>query len=400
MNKIKLRKFPYPFSAALAICSDIDACFPMERFLNLQKYLCSSKETFIGRGLGLEIGNSFWFFRNSEHKGISYFEERTSQKTDFAPYILELVKSGYLDSLHTYGDFNQGGFERKYAELAVDEIVKQNMNIKIWINHGNKNNSQNIGNLSYFKGDEPNNLSYHFDLTKSLGIKYYWISQITHLVGQSASSTIKNSFRNQVQRLYALKNMGKQINPFFSNLVMDEYQLRDGNKILAFQRFINPWGKYSFTDINNLKHQISRNVLNELIANEGYLILYTHLGHNNSSEQIIPKDAQLVFEELTSRYRGGEIFLTTTSRLLQYYEVTQNIKYEIKENGNLKEIHISLSNNEIDEKALQGITFYTDVPERTVLIFNKKNMHVQINGADKNKMRSISIPWKKLEYPF
>ena len=68
---IWIRKFPYPFKAALAICSDIDETQTIEEFLEIQRFLCSEDSTRLGEGLGLEIGNSFYFY--DEKRRFSFF---------------------------------------------------------------------------------------------------------------------------------------------------------------------------------------------------------------------------------------------------------------------------------------------------------------------------------------
>ena len=58
---VSMRKFPYPYSAAIAICSDIDDTNTTEEFLEIQRFLNSKNSTSMGEGIGLEIGNSFYF---------------------------------------------------------------------------------------------------------------------------------------------------------------------------------------------------------------------------------------------------------------------------------------------------------------------------------------------------
>lgn len=399
-SKISLRKFPFPFQCALAICSDVDATESLGRYLELQKFLCTDEETSSGKGLSLDIGNSFWFFRNSDHPGISYFKGLTSVETDFAPYCCELIKSGYIDVLHTYGDFNNGGFQRKYAELSVNEMLKQNLDIKTWVNHGNKLNSQNIGNLYHFYGDKKTSEYYHMDLLRQTGIKYFWISQLTHLVGQDSNFTTTNFVKNHLQKLLAIKYYKRQVNPFFTNQLMKNVTLADGEIINAFMRFINPWGKYSYTDAENFPRQINEKVINELKNNNGYLILYTHLGNYKNMNEILPQKTCSVLRYLADENSKGNIFITTTTRLLTFYHVYNNLKFRIELVG--KEIRINLLQNEaaqISPTDLNGITFYTDDPENTEMFLDKKPLKKVVNPIDSTGKKSISIPWQKLEFP-
>lgn len=399
-SKISLRKFPFPFKCALAICSDVDATQSTERYLELQKFLCTDRETPSGKGVSLEIGNSFWFFRNSDHPGISYFKGLTSVETDFAPYCRELIKSGYIDVLHTYGDFNNGGFQRKYAELSVNEILKENLDIKTWVNHGNKLNSQNIGGLYHFYGDKTKSDAYHTDLLQQTGIKYFWISQLTHLVGQDSKLTTVNVFKNQLQKLLAIKYYKHQVNPFFTNQLMNTVNLEDKTEINAFMRFINPWGKYSYTDAENFPRQINEKVINELKTNQGYLILYTHLGNYKNMNDILPQKTCCMLRYLADENLKGNIFITTTTRLLTYYHVFKKLKFNIEQVG--KKINVNLILNgdaQISTNDLNGITFYTDDPENTEMYLDNKLLKKVVNPGDSTGKKSISIPWQKLEFP-
>lgn len=399
MNNIKLRKFPFPYKCGLSICSDLDGCEDISKYIEIQKFLCTNSATKIGEGIDLEVGNSFWFFRNSAKSGISYFQNLSKKETYYTPILRELIEAGIIDVIHTYGDFNNGGFERKYAEIALDEIKKKNLVINTWVNHGNRLNVQNIGNLKWFNGDNKKSSYYHMDLVKEIGIKYFWISQVTHLVGQDAKYSLNNLAKNQIQRGLALKYWRKQIPPFFSNKLLEEVKLRDNSIIKAFMRFINPWGKYSYTDINNIPYQINRTILMELIKNQGYLVLYTHLGNNSLNSTLIPENSKKHLLELAKEYYNGNIFITTTTRLLNYNEVTNGIKFKINIENGFYVIIIDGSDPNLDKNMLEGITLYTDEPEKTLVKFRDEILITQTNGKDFTGRFSISIPWIKNEFP-
>ena len=397
---VSLRKFPYPYKCALALCSDVDATPSTRRYVELQKFLCTDQETSAGNGLSLEVGNSFWFFKNSDHTGISYFNNLTTEETDFAHVCRELIKSRYIDVLHTYGDFSIGGFGRKYAEKAIDELVKRDLKVKTWVNHGNTLNSQNIGGLKEYFGAKPKNDSYHLDLLKEYGIKYFWTSQLTHLVGQDSNFNSTNFLKNQIQKLLAIKYLGRQIPPFFSNRLMDKIKQDDGNEINSFMRFINPWGKYSYTDANNFSNQLSLKVISELKANEGFMILYTHLGNYNNSNKILPDDTVESLRNLANENYRGNIFITTTTRLLTYYEVCRLINVEEKIIDDKRVINLSFKEEFLPPiEDLAGLTFYTDNPENTFVFFNSTQLETITNSVDQTGRLSVSILWKKLSFP-
>ena len=82
-------------------------------------YLNSTSQTYFGHGLGLEVGNSFWFFNGTQTSQVSYFSRLTQRETSFAGRCRELWESGHIDTLHTFGNFDDGVFHRKYAEIAI-----------------------------------------------------------------------------------------------------------------------------------------------------------------------------------------------------------------------------------------------------------------------------------------
>ena len=60
-----LRKFPYPFKAALAIASDIDSCSARD-FEEIHRFLNTTEMTAMGPGLGLDVADSMWMYDISD----------------------------------------------------------------------------------------------------------------------------------------------------------------------------------------------------------------------------------------------------------------------------------------------------------------------------------------------
>jgi len=58
---IKLRKYPYPYQAMLAICSDLDETPNKEIYFETARYLNTNEETLLGKGVGLEVGKYYLF---------------------------------------------------------------------------------------------------------------------------------------------------------------------------------------------------------------------------------------------------------------------------------------------------------------------------------------------------
>jgi len=85
INDLEILKNPYPYQAMLSITNDIDNC-SWDLFNELHTYLNTDLDTKFGRGLNIEVGNSFWFFQNpqSGEKAFSYFQDLSLKKTKYA----------------------------------------------------------------------------------------------------------------------------------------------------------------------------------------------------------------------------------------------------------------------------------------------------------------------------
>lgn len=55
-QKVELRKFPYPYRAAFAICNDLDNTPSLNIYLTIMDYLNGNFETPFGKGLALKWG--------------------------------------------------------------------------------------------------------------------------------------------------------------------------------------------------------------------------------------------------------------------------------------------------------------------------------------------------------
>ena len=131
MTKIFLRKFPYPYKAGMAICSDIDGT-SFDNFLQIHCFLNSDKHSTLGRGLNLPIADSFWMYDQPDatDSAFSYFDMH-GKETSHAPFIREMIRAGICDVMHSYGNFSHtADFSRYLAANARDELDKHDLKIK------------------------------------------------------------------------------------------------------------------------------------------------------------------------------------------------------------------------------------------------------------------------------
>src|SRR3954453_16133091 len=102
---VSLRRFPYPYRAALAIANDADL-LSAESFRRLYTFLTTDRDTEWGAGLGLDVGGNFFMFRSPDSPNIfTVFDALSRTVTEDGEFVLECARLGVLDYLHTYGCF-------------------------------------------------------------------------------------------------------------------------------------------------------------------------------------------------------------------------------------------------------------------------------------------------------
>jgi len=403
--KVRVRKFPYPYKCALSISSDIDNASSLEYFVQFMDFLNSEKQTIYGSGLGLEVGNSFWFFNGARSQQLSYFQGLTDKETPLAPIIRLFLKSKHIDTLHSWGNFDRGGFKRNYAEKGIEVLNKYNFNIPVWINHGINLNYQKIGDYPNMYGDDPTHPCYHTDLLSEIGLEFIWTGKVTHVIGQNGRKNFSVLSKLFIQKILKKTKYQHVKDPIYDddNNLIRPLLLRDGNKIWEFIRFINPWGNAGELDLYEFVDQINTKNLKRLIKNQGFMILYTHFNENLFTE--IPIKLKHYLNILKKMVNRKEILMGTTSRILKYLEVSNYISYEVQELEDKVIIFIDdkmycpIGIKSVKSSHLIGLTFYIKIPKPHKIIFKNKLYETTLNSPDQTGKESISIAWEKLEYP-
>ena len=408
-DKVVLRKFPYPYKAALTICSDIDGTTTKEEFLEIQKYLNTKEETSMGEGVGLEIGNSFVMYAPSTC-AFSYF----SGNLENAQIIRKYINSGYMDFMHSYGE--KVDFTRKDAIEAIKELNDNQCKVDVWVDHAKT--PDNLGDdVTFGLGDHPESSAYHSDLTLAYGIKFLWLGRITTVIGQSAPITLKtfSSIYDSRRPVDSLRNMMKE---FAKNVLavlgnrkyamhksydlIRVAKLDDGQKAYEFLRFDNYWkGIATGATSKRLAYVISRRTLERLKEVGGYMVVYTHLGKNSDCSQVIAEETQNALRDLASEQERGNIYVTTTSRLLNYYLNYKYLKWSQETKGDETVITISSVEDPVfgsfipTIEDLQGITFYVPHNDKARVYMNNKEIRdIQRNPPDYEERESVTI-WKR-----
>lgn len=393
-----LRRIPYPYRAMLAICSDLDETPDQQVYFETIRYLNTTETTNMGRGLGLETGNTIYFDMPPEQFAYWNTDDRGRA------IIRTLIQSGHIDCLHSYGDL---ATTRAHAARALEELSRHNCQLEVWIDHGTA--PSNFGkDIMRGQGDVVGSEVYHADLTTDYGIKYVWIGRVTSVIGQDVNRSLCGIWNHRYPIISAqtlLKEMAKGVLVHGKsskyamhgpNQVLREIQLRSGHKVYEFMRSSPHWGGVSFNDrAEGLTEILSKGTLARLVEREGVSIIYIHLGKFYGPEPFSPATQNAL--ELLARYSQDKILVTTTSRLLRYRQAIQAISLSLTHKG--EHIGVDVS-TEDSEKDLEGLSIYTPLPNKTHITINGNEVkNIQHNAPDHTGQQSVSLPWRPLEFP-
>jgi len=398
---VSLRKYPYPYSAMLAICSDLDETPNKDIYFETARYLNTTEETSLGKGVGLEVGNTIYFDMPEHNFSYTNTDDGGRQK------IHQLIESGHIDCLHSFGDFVN---ERSLIEKHWNAIQAGKRKIEVWVDHAQA--PTNLDNdIMQGQGAEVGKPAYHSDLTVQSGmLPFIWKGRVTSCVAQNAKRSYQ-ALLNKKQIKASLKTIAlefakgwfarlgnKKYAMHKDNKVLRKSELVDGTEINEFMRCNPSWGGVScFDQARGIHFVLTKEVLDTLVKKQGCSILYNHLGKVHSVAQPFTNETRQAFELLASYQNSNKILTSTTRRLLGYCRTVDELDFAVKIVG--KETHIYLS-TEYSGEDLHGLTWYVDQPKRTKLYINGKLFNdVIINPPDINNRSSISIPWTLLTFP-
>ncbi len=407
-NEITLRKFPFPFRSALTICSDIDSTDTLKEFLTIQEFLNTKNKTVVGTGVGLEIGNSFYPKNKNPHK-FALLSANPHDKS----VLLDLINLGYVDCIHSFNSAK----DRSDIKEIVAELKKNNCRFSVWVNHADVKN--NIGKCNRCYGDKKDSPYFHTDISiRDLGYLFVWTDIVTGIIGQG-TPLLPSSLFASVDRRHLFSSMYhvvlKEICKFIAapfvnrytnrrkNELIYPYVLDDGQRLFNFARCdtfykgIGP-GATAAGLADNLRPE----VLNRLMRVQGYMIIYCHIGKNDGYPYL-PEQTCKALRLLEQEHRNGNIFVTTTARLLTYHVNNKYLQWRVEDRKTKKLIQIDNINDPVRGSFvptihdLAGITFYTDSPDNTdIHIAGKKVEKVERNDIDFIGKPSIMIPWEPL----
>ncbi len=404
-----LRRFPYPYQAMLAICSDLDETPDAEVYGQLMRYMNTTELTAMGPGAGLEVGNTIYFDMPADQ--FAYWNTDDAGRA----MVRAMMRSGHIDCLHSFGDLAS---TRAQAGKALDELTRHDCRLKVWVDHAVA--ATNFGaDIMAGHGDVPGDPAYHADLTCAYGVRYVWRGRVTSVTGQNvparlsgivdsahAMPSVKTAAKEAIKRVMARGGGGKYA-MHSGNRLMRLAKLRDGREVIEFIRCNPHWGGVSSADTaSGFGEVVTESFLRRLIEREGTCILYTHLGKIPDRTEPFPAATRTAFQRLARLHREGRLLVTTTRRLLDYHRASAAAVVSERrdaDGGVTIAVDVrgwSKGQGTIPGEELDGLTVYADEPEKVRLEVNGRAAEdLVVNPADSTGRRSVSLPWRKLEYP-
>jgi hypothetical protein len=353
----------------------------------------------MGRGVELEVGNTIYFDMSANQ--FSYWNTDDAGRS----MINDCIHSGHIDCLHSYGDF---AANRSHAQRAIDELQKHNCKLEVWIDHAVA--PTNFGpDIMRGRGDIPGSDTYHADISLDFGIRFVWLGRVTSVIGQDTDRRLRGLWNTKNIPLSS-KTLVKEFLKGAAaslgiakyaihkpNRLIREVELRDGRPVFEFLRSNPHYGGVSCGETaDGIAEVLVPRILDRLVQSGGVCILYTHLGKVSNSAGPFGPATVAAFRRLSGYYSRGELLVTTTGRVLNYCLMKRDITLSCSPKDGFEVIDIETRY----PNGLDGLTLYCEVPERTRVLVNGRHVAgLQRNLPDHAGRRSISFPWKRLEFP-
>jgi hypothetical protein len=397
---VAVRRLPYPYRAALAVCSDLDETPDRELYLQIARFLNTTRATSMGEGVGLEVGNSIYF--DMPPGQFAYWTTDDAGRA----MVRALLASGHIDCLHSYGDL---ATTRAHAGRALDELSRHGCSVGVWVDHAVA--PTNFGaDIMKGSGDVPGSPAYHADLTCGFGVRYVWRGRVTSVIGQDAPRSLAGIW-NPSHPLASAQTVAKEaVKGLLARLghvkyamhgpndVLRTVALRDGRPAWEFLRSNPHWRAVDQGEkADGLAEVLTPQFLERLLRREAVTILYTHLGKVRDRREPLPRRTREAVARLARFEREERILVTTTRRLLDVCVAVRQAAPVVTEADGVTRIALSTAGLPED---LSGLTFYvSDAARAEVVLDDSPVGELRRNAPDHTGRPSVSLPRRRLEFP-
>lgn len=447
---VVVRPYPYPYIAAFALSNDVDG---MNRaaFEDWHGFVNGAGETAYGPGLGLEIGDSFWVWSGTRYDALAihrqFPDELDRAESPDVPRIVELARAGWLDTLHSFGNWRaptDGDREalghRAEAEYALEILDRLGIKPKVFVNHSSS--PSNVGGIwgTYQKADDPDHPMYCLDLLKAAGMRYFWIDACLNInkfgdhlhyenderLGDSVAVHPWNDW---------LRRPGKRADQDPPDLPRSRGDLRrllvgmfnetllpitakDGTPILAFKRYRSPY----LPTASTFPIQVTAAKLDLLEKQGGAIVVYQHFGitslrgraksnapgaKGRSAPPVLDDHAAACWRDIAERRRAGRLFVATTSRLLDWLWFRDRVVIEANEGPDRWVVRLAsvrcpaFGERPVEADDLNGFSLLipANAPEVVVARGHGAALPMQRKADEAHPGRHVLFsPWSSLEW--
>ena len=292
-------------------------------------------------------------------RGLSYFRGVSGTPGKDSGFLIDAVREGWIDSLHGYGDFvTSNVFSRHMAEKALNELDRNDIKLKVWIDHGSADNCQNFSTPAIFsKGDSPKHRGYHTDLLAQYGV-FFCAGYNSDLIGQNGKRTYLA--KSLPQPDVALSTVKKIHGRIYGKRLLRKKRIKDNNLFYFFCRARNGVLR---PNVSTLSHQLSHGHVRKLIQAEGTMLLYQHLGSMQKRVDGfsgLDREARRALNNIAEQYRDKVIWVNSVSKILTYSCLLENIDLKHTFDEDLLTIEIVDKNSALrkfDKKDLANLSF-------------------------------------------
>lgn len=381
----------------LAICSDLDETKDWPTYLEISRYLNTTEETKIGRGVGMEVGNTLYF--DMPHDQFSYWNVEEHERAQ----VRSLIRSGHIDCFHSFGD---EALDREQVKRSLADLEKHGCRLEVWVDHAVA--PTNFGpDIMQGHGDQEHHSAFHSDCTIKHGVRFVWVGRVTSIIGQDVKYQPWTIW-NRAYPLASLRTMIKDIVKLLlsyagaarfrmhaANRLTRPVTLRSGHEVTEFIRCDpHPCGVSAGDNSRGISEVLSHKNLAALVCRGGVSIIYTHLGKALDPETLFVPETRLAFERLAKFEKDGDILVTTTRRLLGFNQSMRMAQANVRRGGSQAVVEIRLP----PECSAQGLTFYWEGPTPKVSVNGDEIDDVQENPPDETGRTSLSVRWEPLQW--
>lgn len=446
---VMVRPYPYPYVAALALSNDVDS---MNRaaFEDWHGFVSGTGPTSYGQGLGLEVADSFWIWSGTRNDALSiyrcYPDDEDWIESPNLPRIVELAKAGWLDTLHSLGNWRPttdpaGPGDRQEASRGLAALDRLGVKPKVFVNHGGS--PSNVGSIwaTYQKSDDPEHPMYCLDLLRKAGFSYYWIDQCTSM-GKFGDHLLYETERQLRSRIANypwsdwLRRSGKRLDEDPPDFPAGQGQLRrllvemfnetivpvdarDGSRILAFKRYRGPF----LPTASTFPIQVTSGRLDTLERQRGVVIVYQHFGvqslrgrakskvpsaKSRSAPPVLDVHEVACWRDLAERWRAGRLFIATTARLLDWLWLRDRLQIQLTGQPDkwivtLVGVRCSVTGDRaVEASDLNGLSLLVpqDAPEVVVVGPHGRPVPLRREADPAHaECHALFRPWSSLEWP-